>query len=382
MKKINRSNSVGLYQNELKNGDIAYYYTLKINGKLKWFKVGTYKNGYRVEDARKARNEHINKINNIEVKEDIQALGRKKQTIPLYDEVMQEYIDYNLKHKIKTKTYKNYLGNYIKRVKPFIGHMSIDKVRKEDIVDLLHRHRKDPNEPLSPKSLNTMLDVIRMVYKYARENKKYMGEDVTATIPKFKVDNARLRYLSKEEISTLLSYTKKNVRDRNVYMCILLALLTGARFNVVVNIKVSDIDLKNRTIRLFDEKGSKDKEYLGYINDKYYEEIKAQVEYAKSLDSKLILTDLSKDKYRARYYSRKIQPIFDELFNEGLDKKDTKNRVVPHTLRHTFGSQLVINSVDIYTVQKLMNHKDLSMTMRYAKLNDKVKKDGVNRLDF
>jgi len=94
------------------------------------------------------------------------------------------------------------------------------------------------------------------------------------------------------------------------------------------------------------------------------------------------LTDGSKDKYRARYYSRKIQPIFDKLFNEELSKEDTKNRVVPHTLRHTFGSQLVINGVDIYTVQKLMNHKDLSMTMRYAKLNDQVKKDGVNRLDF
>jgi len=57
-------------------------------------------------------------------------------------------------------------------------------------------------------------------------------------------------------------------------MCILLALLTGARFNVVVNIKVSDIDLKNRTIKLFDEKGAKDKEYLGYINEKYYQVIK------------------------------------------------------------------------------------------------------------
>jgi site-specific recombinase XerD len=42
----------------------------------------------------------------------------------------------------------------------------------------------------------------------------------------------------------------------------------------------------------------------------------------------------------------------------------------------------VINGVDIYTVQKLMNHKDLKMTMRYAKLNDEIKKDGINRLNF
>ena len=381
MEKVGGSNSIGLYQNKLKNGDVAYYYTIKIHGKLKYVKVGNKSNGYRVEDARKARREHYNKVNDIEVK-NVKALGREKRTVPLYDEVMNAYIDYNLTHKLKTKTYKNYLGNYTKRVKPFIGHLTIDKVRKEDIENLLFRHRTDPDDPLSPKSLNTMLDVIRMVYKFTRQNNIYNGEDITENIPKFKIDNARLRYLSKEEIATLLDYTKEHVGDKNVYMCILLALLTGARFNVVVNIKVSDIDLKNRTIKLFDEKGAKDKEYLGYINEKYYKTVKEQVEYAKSLESSLILTDGSKDKYRARYYSRKIQPIFDKLFNEGISKNDTKNRVVPHTLRHTFGSQLVINGVDIYTVQKLMNHKDLSMTMRYAKLNDQVKKDGVNRLDF
>jgi len=381
MEKIKGSNSTGLYQNKLKNGDIAYYYTLKIHGKLKYIKVGTNKNGYRIEDARKARREHYNKLNDIEVK-DVQRLGRQKRAIPFYDEVMNQYIDYNLTHREKTKTYKNYLGTYNKRVKPFIGDIPIDKITKEHIENLLLKHRTDEKDPLSPKSLNTILDVVRMVFKYAKLNDIYSGEDITANIQKFKIDNARLRYLSKEEIATLLDYTKDNVEDKNVYMCILLALLTGARINVVVNIKVSDVNLKNKTFRLFDEKGVKNKEYLGYINDKYFDIIKNQVEYAKSIGSEFLLTDGSADKYRPKYYSRKIQPIFDKLFNKELDKNDTKNRVVIHTLRHTFGSQLVINGVDIYTVQKLMNHADLSMTMRYAKLNDKVKKDGVNRLDF
>lgn len=41
MEKVGGSNSIGLYQNKLKNGDIAYYYTIKIHGKLKYVKVGT-----------------------------------------------------------------------------------------------------------------------------------------------------------------------------------------------------------------------------------------------------------------------------------------------------------------------------------------------------
>ncbi|WP_415408347.1 tyrosine-type recombinase/integrase [Sulfurovum sp. CS9] len=60
--------------------------------------------------------------------------------------------------------------------------------------------------------------------------------------------------------------------------------------------------------------------------------------------------------------------MLNRLFNEGLDTSDRKNRVVIHTLRHTFTSHLAINGTPIFTIQKLMNHKDIKMTMRYAKL--------------
>ena len=55
------------------------FFTLKVFGKLKWFKVGTEKNGYRVADARKARTEKYNEINKIfkdqeEKKEQFQLL--------------------------------------------------------------------------------------------------------------------------------------------------------------------------------------------------------------------------------------------------------------------------------------------------------------------
>lgn len=64
---------------------------------------------------------------------------------------------------------------------------------------------------------------------------------------------------------------------------------------------------------------------------------------------------------------KSTKKIFNKLFNQKLDKNDRKNRVVVHTLRHTFASHLAINGTPIFTIQKLMNHKDIKMTMRYAK---------------
>ena len=57
------------------------------------------------------------------------------------------------------------------------------------------------------------------------------------------------------------------------------------------------------------------------------------------------------------------------MFNCGIDGDDRKNKVVIHTLRHTFASHLAINGTPIFTIQKLMNHKDIKMTLRYAKLS-------------
>lgn len=63
-----------------------------------------------------------------------------------------------------------------------------------------------------------------------------------------------------------------------------------------------------------------------------------------------------------------MQGILNNLFNKELDSKDRKNRVVIHTVRHTFASHLAIKGTPIHIIQKLLNHKDIKMTMRYAHL--------------
>ena len=62
-----------------------------------------------------------------------------------------------------------------------------------------------------------------------------------------------------------------------------------------------------------------------------------------------------------------FQRVIDKIgFNDGVT--DSRQRVVFHTLRHTYASWLVMNGVDLYTSQKLMGHKSNRMTQRYAYL--------------
>ncbi|MFW0695502.1 tyrosine-type recombinase/integrase [Aliarcobacter butzleri] len=54
--------------------------------------------------------------------------------------------------------------------------------------------------------------------------------------------------------------------------------------------------------------------------------------------------------------------------------------MVFHSLRHTFASLLAINGTPIFTIQKLMNHKDIRMTLRYAKLSPDSGREAVINL--
>jgi integrase len=52
-----------------------------------------------------------------------------------------------------------------------------------------------------------------------------------------------------------------------------------------------------------------------------------------------------------------------------------------HDLRHTFASRLAMAGVDIRTIQELMGHRTLAMTMRYAHLSPAHKLDAIRRLE-
>ena len=82
---------------------------------------------------------------------------------------------------------------------------------------------------------------------------------------------------------------------------------------------------------------------------------------------------LKKTLHRFTYHIHK------KLFNSELDDSDEKNKVCNHTLRHTFASHTVMHN-DIFLVQKLMNHKRIEMTLRYAKVDEDKKQAAVAKM--
>ena len=175
-------------------------------------------------------------------------------------------------------------------------------------------------------------------------------------IKSLKIDNQRERFLSMDEITALLSNVKD---DDTLNLFTRLSLSTGARLATVINIKKKDVDLGNHTVNLYDFKNATS--YKGFLTDDL-------IPIIEDIFPQLKVNDQLISGYAADTIQHKMKIILDELFNQGLKSNDAKNRAVTHTLRHTFASQLAMNGTPIFTIQKLMNHKDINMTLRYAKL--------------
>jgi integrase len=261
-----------------------------------------------------------------------------------------------------------YSCKYNKHISPTLGDREIETITTEELENL----QKQKVKVLSPKTVNQTIEMFSTMFNYGLKKELCKTLNPATNVKRFKVDNTRERYLATDEIEELYELLKDN---ELLLLFVKLALTTGGRLETILHIQKKDIDLPTNTITLHDLK-NKDT-YKGFLT---YDIVEMITPLLKSLRANEYLISLDGTKFTSRQLQSRLKPKLDKLFNEELDTRDAKNRVVIHTLRHTFASHLAISGTPIYTIQKLMNHKDIKQTMRYAKLAPDSGKDFVNSL--
>lgn len=370
---------IGVYFNQLQNGDKAYYITYKdASGKMKRVKVGLYSAGIREAYCKQQRDEILNKQR---LGEDPPAIAARKKSSSLkFSDIWEKYID----NKAMVETLRNdFRGRYNRYMGPIIGTIPAAELNKEHLKKFRtdvqkiskHKDKKGNLVPLSARSIDMMITAIGTAFNYWNSTVKNDKEKFVNPVPSLREDDRqhltkkefqkrdikRERFLKREEIAQLKNAVVDNPFVR---LFVAVSLSTGARLSSVLAIQKTHIDMEARTIVLINTKAG-GTTYNGFINDELYDLLQKHLpklkpyEYVVSKDGTQ-MTD--------RMIQRPLQRILDKLFNVGLDTKDAANRVVIHTLRHTFASHLAIAGTPILTIKSLLDHKDIATTMRYAKL--------------
>jgi integrase len=362
-----KTNLTGVYYRETitnNKPDKVYYITFKNEqNKMVELKIGKFSEGIREAYCNQKRNEIITKQRNGE--EPPVIAQKKKKNILSIQTIADEY--FNLRKDGKSKlTDKSHFTHYLL---PYFKNLDFGNITKDEIQKFTFELRKTKSvlkkELLADKSINNILNFLKALIKYAFKN-DYIRNDFSKYIKLLDIDNARERFLTKEEIKMLYENSKD---DETLFLLFNLALKTGGRLETLLNIQKKDIDFSHNLLTLKDFKNNST--YKAFLTN----DLKIL------LEKKVLNLKLNEQLFPSNP-ERRLRKILDELFNEGIDFNDRKNKIVFHSLRHTFASHLAIIGTPIFTIQKLMNHKDIRMTLRYAKLAPDSGKIFVEQLPF
>ena len=365
-KRINTKFSGIFYRETITNDKIdkTFYIRYKDeNNKDKEIKVGKYSEGYREAYCNQLRNEIITKQRTGE--EPPSIASKKKKNILSIETIASDYFNYRK----ESKTKANDISQYNNHILPYFKNLDFETIDKNEILQFTNKLKKTKSkfkeDLLSDKSINNILNFLKTLIKHGFKN-DFIKNDFSKYINLFDIDNAREKFLTKEEIKILYENSKN---DETLYLLFKLALNTGGRLATLLNICKKDIDFTHNLITLKDFKNNST--YKAFLTENLKALLEIRTIHLK-MDDKLFVSNPE----------RRLRSMLDELFNKDINTNDRKNKVVFHSLRHTFASHLAINGTPIFTIQKLMNHKDIRMTLRYAKLSPDSGRESILSLDF
>jgi integrase len=225
----------------------------------------------------------------------------------------------------------------------------------------------------SPRTIQYALAVFSMIWNTARELNVVQGESPSTKVKRPRQDNQRDRFLTRAEAVQLLAALRE--RSMDVHDLALLSLFSGLRAGECQALTWADVNLEEGVIFVKDTKNTRNRH--AYITAETREMLARRALNRGNNAFVFPGGDGGPGKWGiSDTFARTVKSLG---LNEGLT--DRRQKVVFHTLRHTFASWLVQKGEPLYTVGELMGHSNVKMTMRYAHLAPETKRTAVLHLE-
>ncbi len=204
------------------------------------------------------------------------------------------------------------------------------------------------------RSINRKISTLKTFFKYLEREEfidvnpmlKVVGPKASKNLPLFVKENEIKLLL--EEVTFDDGFIGK--RDK---LIIEIFYLTGMRLSELINIKLTDLDFHNKSIKVI---GKRNKERIIPLSDSVLTSIQS---FIKEFDLKGFLITSSKGN---KVYSKLVYRVVRKY----LSKITSINKKSPHILRHTFATHMLNNGADINAIKDLLGHSNLNATQVYT----------------
>ena len=336
-----------IYQVEGKKG-ARWYLDYHVEGRRVRKRIGTSK---RIAELALA---------DIEVK-----LERKETGFAVKDRNLADFIAEYLNFAKGNKAIQSYQRDEL-TLRHLTGFLKVDRLGAVT-PSLLEAYKADRvGKGTKPSTLNRELNTIKAMFNKALAWGA-LSKNPAVSVRKLKETHKKIRYLSREEVSLLLKAAPDRMRP-----VIETFLHTGFRRDELIHLTWADVDFKNKVVSVQAKDGWHPKDYET-------RHIPLTARLAE------VLREIPKGDDTHVFKNGGGSPLDADVLSHDFLRLvracGIKNTSV-HTLRHTFASHLVMNSVDLYTVQKLLGHSSIKTTEIYAHLAPDYLRSAMDKLRY
>jgi site-specific recombinase XerD len=282
-------------------------------------------------------------------------VGSKKSFKDMMNKLMKEY-----SHKVSKATRISY-STSLTHLKPFFEETRLTNITPK----MISRYKVlRINEGAKPATINRELAMLSKAFSLTVKDWEWIKENPVSKVQKEKVDNKRDRWLTKDEERKIIDNSSDWLRE-----IVTFGLYTGLRLEEILSLEWSRVNLLRRTILIKDTKNGNPKTLP--VN-KIALDVLNQRSIVKCIKNDFVFFNSSGEKVSSNVLRTAFYSVLKKV---GID--DCRL----HDLRHSFATRLAQAGIDIYKISKLLGHKDIKMTQRYAHHCPDSLRDGVEILD-
>lgn len=257
----------------------------------------------------------------------------------------------------------NTINSYLSDITIFKEYLSSLKINYLKVdKDIIREYLKVlGNSNYKSSSVNRILSSLKNYYDYL-EYKHLIEYNPLKDLNRPKKEKRLPNFINNNDYEKIIKKSLERTDFIGRRNTLLLELLysSGIRISEALNIKIKDINMGDKSIRILG-KGSKMRiVYFGEYAKEYLEE------YLKVRNSSLEYLFLNKN--NTLLTRRGAEYIISNLVKTSLLKK----KVTPHTFRHSYATEMLNNGADIRSVQELLGHSSLSTTGIYTHVTNEV----------